>query len=166
MNKDIVPQDYSMELAIFDAVPVLLFGASGVLLFRMTNSILVFLGALICFLAGMLKVLWKVFVVTKKKNVWFLYEQMRYGMPLGFALILLGINIGLITGKSSRFFFVMGQPLPMLFFVFSIVGIFGMVVFSKKLDSVKGSTNWIEETCNTMAQGAFLISMHMAFLNY
>ena len=164
MNKDIVPQDYSMKLALFDAVPVILFGASSILMFRMTSSILVLLGGIICFITGMLKVLWKIIVVTKHKNVWPLFVQMRVLMPVGFCTMFLGCMIGLITGKATRFFFVMAHPLPILFWLISVAGIFGMIMCAKNLDSIKASSNWIEETCNTLAQGSFLIAMHMAFL--
>ena len=166
MNKDIVPQDYTMGLALFDAVPVILFGASSIMMFRMTSSILVLLGGIICFITGMLKVLWKIIVVKKQKNVWPLFVQMRMFMPLGFCIMFLGCVIGFITGKASRFFFVMSFPLPILFWIISVFGIFGMIICAKRLDNIKASSNWIEETCNTMAQGAFLISMHMAFIIY
>ena len=164
MNKDIVPQDYTMKLALFDAVPVILFGASSIIMFRMTSSLLVLLGGIICFIAGMLKVLWKILVVVKQKNVWFLFEQMRIFMPLGFCVMFLGCVIGFFTGKAARFFYVMSQPLPILFWLFSVAGIIGMIMCAKRLDSVKASSNWIEETCNTLAQGSFLIAMHMAFV--
>ena len=83
MNKDTVPQNYTMGLAIFDFVPVLFFGLASYLLWKMTGSFLVLLGGLACFISGALKVLWKIIVVAKKKNIWPLFVQMRIGMPAG-----------------------------------------------------------------------------------
>ena len=67
MTKDTVPQDYTLGLAIFDAVPVILFGLASWLLWNMTGNALILIGGVICFAAGMLKVLWKFIVVLRKK---------------------------------------------------------------------------------------------------
>ena len=88
MTKDTVPQDYTLDLAIFDAVPVILFGLASWLLWQMSGSAVLLIGGVICFAAGMLKVLWKFIVVLRKKNVWPLFVQMRIGMPVGFTLML------------------------------------------------------------------------------
>ena len=56
MTKDTVPQDYTLGLAIFDAVPVILFGLASWLLWKMTGSVVLLIGGAICFAAGMLKV--------------------------------------------------------------------------------------------------------------
>ena len=65
MNRDSLPEDYTLGLAAFDAVPVLLFGFASRLLARMTGSALVMLGGVICFVSGMLKALWKFLVVLR-----------------------------------------------------------------------------------------------------
>ena len=44
MNKDIIPEDYTLGLALFDAIPVFFFGAACLLLWRMTSSILILIG--------------------------------------------------------------------------------------------------------------------------
>ena len=88
MTKDTVPQHYTLGLAIFDAVPVILFGLASWLLWQMTGSTVLLIGGVICFAAGLLKVLWKFIVVIQKKNVWPLFVQMRIGMPAGFTLML------------------------------------------------------------------------------
>ena len=84
MTKDTIPQDFSLGLALFDALPVILFGMGTWLLWKMTGNVIVLAGAVICFLSGMLKVLWKIIVVIRRKNVWPLFIQMRIGMPAGF----------------------------------------------------------------------------------
>ena len=52
MTKDTVPQDFSLGLALFDALPVILFGMGTWLLWKMTGSVIVIAGAVICFLSG------------------------------------------------------------------------------------------------------------------
>ena len=61
-----------------------LFGLASWLLWQMSGSAVLLIGGVICFAAGMLKVLWKFIVVLQKKNVWPLFVQMRIGMPVGF----------------------------------------------------------------------------------
>ena len=130
MTKDTIPQDFSLGLALFDALPVILFGMGTWLLWKMTGNVIVLAGAVICFLSGMLKVLWKIIVVIRRKNVWPLFIQMRIGMPAGFVLLILG-----------------------------------MILCSSKLGSSDVRANWIEQGCNTVAQGAFFMSMLLAYLH-
>lgn len=67
MTKNIVPEDFTLSLAIVDAMPVLLFGGSMILIGLLLGSILFLIGTLICFWAGAAKVVWKLIVVTKKR---------------------------------------------------------------------------------------------------
>ena len=73
MTKDTVPQNYTLALALFDALPVILFGLASWLLWQMCGNLLVLAGGIVCFAAGMLKVLWKIIVVVRKK----LFQQGR-----------------------------------------------------------------------------------------
>ena len=165
MNKDTLPEDYTLGLAAFDAVPVLLFGLASRLLARMTGSVLVMLGGVICFVSGMLKVLWKFLVVLRRKNVWPLFVQMRIGMPAGFAVMLAGVAAGLVK-KDRRERAAIGKavlrPAPLTFLMLSAAGIAAMIVCGKKLDPAQAKANWIEQGCNTAAQGSFLAAMVLA----
>ena len=162
MNRDSLPEDYTLGLAVFDAVPVILFGMASRLLARMTGSALVMLGGVICFVSGMLKVLWKFLVVLRRKNVWPLFVQMRIGMPAGFMVMLAGLVVGLLK-KDRRERAAIGKavyrPAPMAFLLLSAAGIGAMIFCGKKLDSTQARANWIEQGCNTAAQGSFLAAM-------
>ena len=162
MNKDTLPEDYTLGLAAFDAVPVVLFGLASRLLARMTGSLLVMLGGIICFVSGMLKVLWKFLVVLRRKNVWPLFVQMRIGMPAGFMVMLAGLIAGLFK-KNREERAVIGKavcrPAPIAFLLISVAGIGAMIFCGKKLDSAQARANWIEQGCNTAAQGSFLAAM-------
>ena len=164
MTKDTVPQDFTLGLALFDAVPVILFGMATWLLWKMTGSVIVLAGAVICFLSGMLKVLWKVIVVIQQKNVWPLFMQMRIGMPAGFVLLILSPIFAFASGDLSFFLDGLLRPLPLLFILISVIGMAGMILCSSKLDSSDLRANWIEQGCNTVAQGAFFMSMLLTYL--
>ncbi|MBR3354034.1 MAG: hypothetical protein IKG47_01545 [Oscillospiraceae bacterium] len=165
MNKDTVPQNYTMGLALFDFVPVLLFGLASYLLWKMTGSILVLLGGLVCFISGTLKVLWKIIVVVEKKNVWPLFVQMRIGMPAGLTVVLIGFIVSCFTKDLHAFWSAALRPLPIIFFILYFVGTAAMVRCGTKLDSSEARTNWIEQGCNTVAQGSFFVMMLLIFLN-
>ena len=162
MNRDSLPEDYTLGLAAFDAVPVILFGLASRLLACMTGSVLVILGGVICFVSGMLKVLWKFLVVLRRKNVWPLFVQMRIGMPAGFMVMLAGLVAGLLK-KDRRERAAIGKavlrPAPLFFLLLSAAGIGAMIFCGKKLDSAQAKANWIEQGCNTVAQGSFLAAM-------
>ena len=49
MTKDTVPEDFTLSLALVDALPVLFFGASMILIGIMFASSLFILGAVLCF---------------------------------------------------------------------------------------------------------------------
>lgn len=159
MDKNTVPQDYTIGLALFDAVPVLLFGMACLILSKVTGSLLILIGGIVCFAAGMLKVLWKIIVVVGKKNIWPLFVQMRIGMPAGFTLMIIGFVISCFRNDMTAFWNAVLRPVPAVFLILSVIGMAGMIVCASKLDSSDARANWIEQGCNTAAQGAFLIAM-------
>lgn len=157
MNRETVPQDYTLSLALFDLVPVLLFGAGCLMLWRMTGSLLILTGGIISFTSGALKVLWKIIVVLRRKNVWPLFVQMRIGMPAGLTAVLAGFLISCFTKDMSGFWSSALRPAPLLFLILSVAGMAAMIKCSSSLDPAEARANWIEQSCNTLAQGAFLI---------
>ena len=88
ITKDTVPEDFTLLLALTDSLPVIFFGASMLLIGRRFSSLLFMAGALLCLIGGAGKVLWKIIVVLRKKNIWPLFIQMRILMPAGFLLML------------------------------------------------------------------------------
>ena len=165
MTKDTVPKDFTLGLALFDAVPVILFGMGTWLLWKMTGSVIVLAGAVICFFSGMLKVLWKIIVVIEQKNVWPFFIQMRIEMPAGFVLLILGLILAFAAGNLSFFLSGLLRPMPLLFILVSVIGMAGMILCGSKLVSADVRANWIEQGCNTVAQGAFFISMLLTYLH-
>ena len=164
MTKDTIPQNFTIGLVLFDAVPVILFGMASWLLWKMTGVPLVLAGGVICFVSGMLKVLWKGIVVARKKNVWPLFMQMRIGMPIGFAVLIAGFVIACVTKDMTMFWRGLCSPLPVVFIVIFILGMAAMIVCGSKLNSEDLRANWIEQSCNSIAQGAFFLAMLFVYL--
>lgn len=152
MNKNTVPEGFTIKLALIDAIPVVFFALSMILVGRLLNSPLFIAGALLVLAAGAAKVLWKFIVVLKKKNVWFLFIQMRIIMPVGLILMIAGI---FVNRSAVTFGSVTDAILTMpslIFFALGALGMTLMAVFAFTLDGKKVKSNWIEQITNGIAQ--------------
>ena len=163
MTRDTVPENFTLSLALVDALPVLLFGGSMVLIGLLFRSALFLLGSFTCFWAGAAKVLWKIIVVTKKKNVWWLFLQMRVVMPIGFALMLLAVVLGRKSIRLSAVLTAVTSLPSVAFFAFGVAGMVLMGVFAARLDSSDLRSNWIEQLTNTAAQAAIFVGILLLF---
>lgn len=159
VNKESVPQDFNLSLAVVDTIPVLLFGGSTILISLIFNSKLFLVGSLLCLFAGLSKVIWKIIVATKKKNIWFLFIQMRITMPIGLLLMIISfiinkqlINIDVLLINLLSF------PVN-LFFIIGIIGMIMMLIFALTLDGNKVKNNWMEQITNLIAQLCFFIGL-------
>ncbi len=131
MNKNIVPDNFTMSMVIVDSFPVIFFSGTAILVGVMLKNPVFILGAIISALSGILKVLWKLIVVKKKKNVWPLFIQMRIAMPIGFVLMIAGVIISRRTIHLLDLFkYVTGFPLVLFFGI----GIASMVAIIASLE--------------------------------
>ena len=161
MNKDFVPEDITLNLAIVDTIPVVFFGLSMIIVGILFKSTLLLVGAFLCLLAGLAKVIWKIIVATKKKNIWFLFIQMRMIMPIGLVLMIIA---GIMNRNNVDFQLLISKALSfpsLFFFIFGIFGMVCMAIFAFTLDNSKVKNNWIEQIINAIAQ----ISIFMGLLN-
>ncbi len=159
MTKDTVPEGFTMTLALTDAIPVLFFGAGMIVVSVLFKSGLFLFGALLCLFAGAAKVLWKIIVVLRKKNVWWLFLQMRFLMPAGLVIMAVSavlkrseVDFSSLLGKAVNF------PAA-AFFIAGITGMLLMLVFAFKLDSSSVKANRIEELTNGLAQACFFVGL-------
>ena len=159
MTKDTVPSDFTLSLAIIDALPVLFFGGSIILVGLMFRKALFLIGAILCFWAGAAKVIWKIIVVTKKKNIWWMFMQMRIVMPVGFLLMLISLLLKLKAIKLPVILSAVTSMPSVVFFAIGIAGMVLMGVFAAKLDSSDVRSNWIEQLTNTAAQAAIFVGI-------
>lgn len=151
-------EEYTVALALVDALPVLCFGISMVLLGMVFQSALFIAGAVLCVLAGTGKVLWKLLLAVHRRDVAVLNRQFRFLMSGGFLLILLSllvnrerISLSVVRENITAF------PGCILFGV-GAAGLCLMGVLAIVLDkSIKA--NWIEQLINLVAQLSILMGV-------
>lgn len=83
----------SVGMAVVDALPVLCFSASMILIGQVYQSAVFMVGAVLCVLAGVGKVLWKLILAIAHKDVPILFRQFRFLMPAGFVLMVVSLFI-------------------------------------------------------------------------
>jgi len=164
IDKNTVPEDFTMGLALVDAIPVIFFGINAVLLGILFNSPLLIAGAILCFLAGAGKVIWKIIVATKKKNVWFLFVQMRAVMPIGFLLMIASIILLCRQAETKAILSGFIAMPSLIFFGIGFLGMVLMMVFAIKLDSSDVKSNWIEQLTNGASQIAIFVGLLLMLL--
>ena len=149
-------QEFTLTLAAVDALPVLFFGGAAAILGVKLRSALFIVGAALCLLAGAGKVVWKLLLALKGKDVALLGAQLRYVMPLGFLLMLFGGFFA--EGETLRALLHAAVRLPSAaFFALTIVGLVAMIVCAKKFDRYDVRGNWIEQGINAAAQACAMI---------
>ena len=153
------PEGFTLKLALVDAVPVAEFSVSMMAIASKFRSGLFAAGACCSTLAGCGKVLWKILLAVKKKNVSWLNRQFRYLMSGGFVLMILSlvmnrkrIQIGNIVKRILKF------PAA-VFFAMGAAGMCVMGVMGAKLDKNDAAHNWIEQITNLISQGLIMIGI-------
>ena len=94
-------RQYTLGLALFDIVPVLLFLISGILIYSMCMNRFFLAGALCCFIGGMAKVIWKLIVVLAKRDIPAFSRVFRVLMICGFALMLLSVILSTVRSVAG-----------------------------------------------------------------
>ena len=163
MTKDTIPENFTLSLALVDALPVLFFGGSMILTGLLFGKPLFLFGAALCFWAGAAKVLWKIIVVTRRKNIWWLFLQMRTVMPLGFALMIFAVILNRNVINLPVIFTAVTSFPSAIFFAAGVTGMVLMGVFAAKLNSADVRSNWIEQLTNAIAQAAIFTGILFLF---
>lgn len=159
MTKDTVPQGFTLQLAIVDAIPVLFFCASMVAVGILFRSGLFLLGAGLVLFAGAAKVLWKIIVVCRQKNIWWMFLQMRILMPVGMLLMLASVLLNRSRIHGAALWQAVSTMPSLACFLVGIAGMVLMTVFAFTLDSSDAKSNWIEQLTNGVAQAAFFVGV-------
>ncbi|SFB38811.1 hypothetical protein SAMN05216249_1316 [Acetitomaculum ruminis DSM 5522] len=151
-------EKFTMKLAYFDMVPVIIFGVAFGILGMKLESLLFVFGSVICTLAGLGKVFWKIFIASKEKEISFLYYQFRFLMPIGFFTLIIAV---LFTKESLRIqLFQEAFKFPSVFcFAMGIMGMIVMFICAFKIDKHDVKGNWLEQSINTIAQAFFMMGI-------
>ena len=150
MSPDMVPEGFTVSLCIVDLIPVICFFFSVIFLAEKTyyNYLFVF-GGILCTISGLIKVWWKFIVAIKKKNVWWMFKQMRIIFPVAFLLFFIGL-ITILKNYSGTI--LNASSYSKFFFTLWIIGMSLMTLFAIKLDSSDPKANWIEQITNGISQ--------------
>lgn len=157
IDKGVVPEGFTLGLALVDAVPVLLFCLACITCGVRLHSSVFVAGAVIAFVGGAGKVCWKLVIALANRNLPLLSRQMRVVMPVGFALML----VGLLTSGLTMDAFVAGvTSFPTWAFLLIWIGCMcGMGWFAGHLDPTDVRSNWIEQLTNACGQAALLAAL-------
>ncbi len=167
MDKKTDYEDFTIGLALFDMIPVLLFLGSGMIIWSMFGEPLFLAGVLAAFIGGTCKAVWKLIIVRNRKDVQLLTNLFHLLMPGGMALMLLSAVIegvdealrgippgesGVVTGLRTAF-----TTMPSaLFFITGIAGMCLMGYLGSRMDG-SARSNMIEEAVNAVSQLMILL---------
>lgn len=84
---DCMKERFTLQLAAVDCIPVLLFSATAIVLAGKIGHPLFIIGAVLCVCAGLGKVIWKLILAMRERDIRVLGAQLRYVMPIGFLMI-------------------------------------------------------------------------------
>ncbi len=155
-------EGFTLSLALVDAIPVLFFGASMILVAAKFDSPLFIVGAVISTLAGCCKVLWKLILGIWKKDVRWLNKPFVPMQATGFMLMLVSFVIGFGTiNWSGLLASVTGFP-TIIFFTLWIVMMGTMGWYRKNKFDNSARANWTAQIINCVGQGALLLGILLA----
>ncbi len=155
-------EGFTVALALVDAIPVVLFGASMLLVAGRFDHPVFLIGACLSTLAGCGKVAWKLILGIWKKDVQWLNKPFVPMQATGFGLMLLSLVLGfgyidwagLWAGVSG---------LPSLIFFLLWIGMMGcMGCYRKKKFDNSARANWTAQIINCVGQGALLLGILFA----
>ena len=156
-------EGFTLALALVDAIPVLSFGVSMVIIASRFQSPLFMIGAALSVLAGCCKVAWKMVLGIAKKDLRWLNKPFVPMQATGFLLMLISFIIGF--GKISWSGVLAGiTSLPsLLFFIAWIFLMFFMGWYRKnKFSNDDAHSNWTAQIINAVGQTCLLLGILFA----
>ena len=156
-------EGFTLALALVDAIPVLSFGISMVIIATRFQSPVFMIGAALSVLAGCCKVAWKLVLGIAEKDLKWLNKPFVPMQTTGFLLMLISFVIGF--GKinwAGVLAAVTGLP-SILFFIIWIALMFTMVWYRKhKFQRNDASSNWTAQIINAVGQTCLLLGILFA----
>lgn len=156
-------EGFTLGLALVDAIPVLSFGISMVIIALRFQSPLFVLGASLSVLAGCCKVAWKLVLGIAKKDLKWLNKPFVPMQATGFLLMVVSFVLGF--GRISWpgvLAAVTGFP-SILFFLAWIALMFTMSWYRKhKFQRNDAGSNWTAQIINAMGQACLLLGILFA----
>ena len=156
-------EGFTLGLALVDAIPVLSFGISMVIIASRFNSPLFMVGAALSVLAGCCKVAWKLVLGIAKKDLRWLNKPFVPMQASGFLLMLISFILGF--GKID--WVGVGSALisfPSILFFLGWIGLMGFMGWFRKhkFSSDDAKSNWTAQIINAIGQTCLLLGILFA----
>ena len=156
-------EGFTLGLALVDAIPVLSFGVSMVIIAGRFDSPLFMIGAILAVLGGCCKVAWKLALGIWKKDLRWLNKPFVPMMATGFGFILgsLLTNLGKINWAGVGAAVI---RFPSILFFIAWVGLMGFMGWFRKhkFQNDDAKTNWTAQIINAAGQTCLLLGILFA----
>ncbi|MBQ8579545.1 MAG: hypothetical protein IJ448_02490 [Oscillospiraceae bacterium] len=156
-------EGFTLGLALVDAIPVLSFGISMVIIASRFRSPLFMIGAALSVLAGCCKVAWKLVLGIAKKDLRWLNKPFVPMQATGFLLMLVSFILGFSmidwTGVGAALI-----SFPSLLFFIAWIGLMGFMGWFRKhkFSNEDAKANWTAQIINAVGQTCLLLGILFA----
>jgi len=156
-------EGFSIALALVDAIPVLSFGISMVIIASRFNSPIFMIGAALSVLAGCCKVAWKLVLGIWKKDLRWLNKPFVPMQAAGFLLMAVSFVLGFGTIDWTA----VGSALisfPSIVFFVAWIGLMGFMGWYRKnkFSNDDAASNWTAQIINAVGQTCLLLGILFA----
>ena len=156
-------EGFTIGLALVDAIPVLSFGISMVIIASRFPSPLFMIGAILSVLGGCCKVVWKLVLGIWKKDLRWINKPFVPMMAGGFLLLI----ISLIVGFSKIHWAGVGAAIlsfPSILFFVAWIGLMGLMGWYRKhkFFNEDAKSNWTAQIVNALGQTCLLLGILFA----
>ena len=156
-------EGFTLALALVDAIPVLSFGVSMVIIAGKFQSPLFMVGAALSVLAGCCKVAWKLILGIAKKDLRWLNKPFVPMQATGFLLMLISFILGFKTVSWGGVLAAVTSLPSLLFFLAWIGLMFFMGWYRKhKFSNDDARSNWTAQIINAVGQTCLLLGILFA----
>ena len=156
-------EGFTIGLALVDAIPVLSFGISMVIIASRFPSPLFMIGAILSVLGGCCKVAWKLVLGIWKKDLRWINKPFVPMMAGGFLLLIVSVIVGFgkihWAGVGAA---ILSFP-SVLFFV-ACIGLMGFMGWYRKhkFSNEDAKSNWTAQIVNALGQTCLLLGILFA----
>lgn len=156
-------EGFTIGLALVDAIPVLSFGVSMVIIGSRFNSPLFMVGAALSVLAGCCKVAWKLVLGIAQKDLRWLNKPFVPMQATGFLVMLISFILGFSKIHWSGVLAAV-VSLPSLLFFVAWIGLMGFMGWYRKnkFQNDDAHSNWTAQIINAVGQTCLLLGILFA----
>jgi len=156
-------EGFTVWLALVDAIPVLSFGISMVIIAGRFRSPLFMVGAALSVLAGCCKVAWKLILGIARKDLRWLNKPFVPMQAAGFALMIVSFLLGFGKIDWGNVLRAM-TSLPSILFFLAWIGLMGFMGWYRKnrFSNDDAHSNWTAQCVNAAGQTCLLLGILFA----